>query len=119
MVKITLTGEIPSKKNSRQIIYLRGKPLIIPSKNHKIWHTQAISQLHGIKPVERQIERIELILYASNKRRADLTNRAESVMDLLVDTGIIEDDNYFVVPEVLLKFGGIDRLNPRCEITIK
>jgi hypothetical protein len=40
-------------------------------------------------------------------------------MDLLVDAGIIDDDNWYVVPEVRFKFGGVDRLNPRAEITIE
>lgn len=65
-----------------------------------------------------QIEAIELILYPSTKRRADLTNKAESILDLLVDCRIIEDDNWFVVPKVILQFGGVDKTNPRVEITI-
>lgn len=118
MVKITLTGDVPSKKNSRQIIYVRGRPLIIPSKNHKQWHTQAMSQLYGIKSVARQIDCIELILYPSTKRRGDLSNKFESIADLLVDAGIIEDDNWYIVPKVVLKFGGVDRTNPRAEIYV-
>lgn len=118
MIKLTLTGDVPSKKNSKQIIYVKGRPLIISSKNHKEWHGRALHQLLGIKPVESDIERVELIFYPGSKRKSDATNKAESIMDLLVDAGIIEDDNWFVVPEVLLKFGGCDKENPRCEITI-
>ncbi len=77
-----------------------------------------MSQLLGKRPVESKIDRIELIFYPSTKRKADATNKAESVMDLLVDAGIIEDDNWFVVPEVRPKLGGIDKDNPRVEITI-
>lgn len=113
-----MTGDAPSKKNSKQIIYVRGKPLIIPSKNHKTWHTQVISQLYGTKPVTRQIECVEIKFYPSTKRMFDLSNKAESIMDLLVDGGIIEDDNYSVVPELNLKFGIHDKQNPRAEITI-
>jgi hypothetical protein len=40
-------------------------------------------------------------------------------MDLLVDGGIIGDDNWNVVPEVLLRCLGIDRKDPRAEITIE
>lgn len=118
MIKLTLIGDVPSKKNSKQIIYVRGRPLIIPSKNHKIWHTQAMNQLLGKRPVESKIQRVEMVLYACTKRKADLSNRWESIGDLLVDAGVIEDDNYFVLPELNLKFGGVDKLNPRAEITI-
>lgn len=77
-----------------------------------------MSQLLGKRPVERQISSIELIFYPSTKRKADATNKAESVMDLLVDAGIIEDDNWFVVPKVELQFGGVDKEKPRVEIII-
>lgn len=75
-------------------------------------------QLLGKSALESKIDRIELILYPESLRASDLTNKAESIMDLLVDAGIIEDDNWFVVPEVNLKFGGKDKNNPRCEIII-
>lgn len=119
MVKITITGDTVSKKNSKQLIQVRGRTIIISSKAYKKWHDQAITQLYGIKPVESKIERVELIFYPSTKRKYDISNHAESLMDLLVDGGIIEDDNYSVVPELNLKFGTHDKLNPRCEITIK
>jgi Holliday junction resolvase RusA-like endonuclease len=122
VVKLTITGDVPSKKNSKQIIYVRGRPLIIPSKNHKDWHTQAISQLLAKRPAKRQIkgniEIVELIFYPSNKRLFDLSNKAESILDLLVDAGVIEDDNYSIVPELNLKFGGQDKENPRAEVNI-
>jgi hypothetical protein len=56
--------------------------------------------------------------HPSSKRSADLTNKAEGVMDFLVEKGYLEDDNYFVVPKVVLSFGGIDKKNPRAEIEI-
>lgn len=35
---------------------------------------------------------------------------------MLVDNGILEDDNYSIVPELILKFGGVDKNNPHCVI---
>jgi crossover junction endodeoxyribonuclease RusA len=118
VIHLTITGNTPSKKNQKQIIYVRGKPLIIPSKRHKEWHTQAIAQLYGIKPVVSQISAIEVILYPPDKRLFDISNRAETLLDLLVDAHIIEDDNYKIVPKLITEFGEIDRENPRAEITI-
>lgn len=37
-------------------------------------------------------------------------------MDLLVDAGLIEDDNYSVIPELILRFGGVEKDNARCVI---
>lgn len=59
-----------------------------------------------------------LTFFAPDKRATDLSNKAESVMDLLVDNRVIEDDNWFVCPDLHLKFGGVDTLKPRCEIEI-
>lgn len=118
MIALTILGDVPSKKNSKQIVYVKQRPLIISSSNYKKWHKQALVQLQGIKPVTESIERVELAFYPSTKRRADATNKAESVMDLLVDAGIIEDDNWFVVPEVRPKLGGVDKENPHCEVII-
>lgn len=61
---------------------------------------------------------VEITFYPSTLRKSDLTNKAESVMDLLVDVGIIEDDNWFVVGYLNLRFGGKDTENPRAEIDI-
>jgi hypothetical protein len=40
-------------------------------------------------------------------------------MDLLVDGGVLEDDSWFVVPNLALEFGGVDKLNPRVEVEIE
>lgn len=49
-------------------------------------------------------------------RRCDLTNKAESVMDLLVDNGFIEDDCWQITGLIELSCGGVDKENPRVEI---
>jgi Holliday junction resolvase RusA-like endonuclease len=118
LITLTITGDVPSKKNSKQIVYVKQRPLVIPSSNYTKWHKQALSQLLGQKPITTPIERVDLTFYPSTKRRADATNKAESAMDLLVDAGIIEDDNWFVIPEVRTKLGEVDRQNPRVQIEI-
>lgn len=37
-------------------------------------------------------------------------------MDTLVDAGLISDDNYSVISELTLKFGGVEKNQARCEI---
>jgi Holliday junction resolvase RusA-like endonuclease len=120
LIKLTITGDTPSKKNGKEIIWNKktGKPFLKSSDTHDNWHAQAMPQLLGKPLINGQIKRVELVFYPKTLRRADCTNRAESVMDLLVDAGIIKDDNWFIVPEVYLKYGGYDRDNPRCEVVI-
>jgi Holliday junction resolvase RusA-like endonuclease len=118
-INIILKGRIPSKKNSKQIV-CRGKyPLLLSSPAFKAWNEEQLWLLKAQKPL-RPLENVKLdiILYAPDKRPADLSNKVESIMDLLVEAEYIIDDNWFVVPELNLKFGGVDNDNPRAEITI-
>ena len=90
-----------------------------PSKAYKEWHEDATNQLWGKIPKEPiKGARITIAIYAPDKRSADLTNKAESIMDLLVDNKIIEDDNWYVCSEILLMFGGVDKENPRAVVAI-
>ena len=114
---IKITGRIPSKKNSK-IMVCRGRfPMLLPSKTYSIWHKDASSQLSNIKEI-KTFNKIILKIFAPDNRKSDLSNKSESLMDLLVDNKIIKDDNWFVCPDIQLLFGGVDKENPRCEISI-
>lgn len=120
-LSITLYGRIPSKKNSRIMIFRKGlKPLSIPSAKYSSWHKEASKQLLKIKKPEKPIEfcTMQLDFYFPDNRTKDLTNAAESIMDLLVDCDILFDDSWQVVSNLDLIARGIDRKTPRCVITI-
>lgn len=123
-MKFIIHGRIPSKKNSKRIVRFGDRSAIISSEDYMAWHTVAMyelkSQLKGMANRIRESgpHQIDITIYSENKRRGDLTNKAESIMDLLVDISVIEDDNWFVVPKVTLHFGGVDKKNPRAEIEI-
>lgn len=113
---ITIYGNTPSKKNSKQIVPVHGRYIIISSKNYAQWHKEALKQLIGAKKVVTPtIPYIKF--YQGTARQYDLTNKAESIMDLLVDAGIIPDDSVEYIPEIHLSHGGKDKENPRAEIT--
>lgn len=65
----------------------------------------------------KKVKHIKILFYFESLRVADLTNKAESVMDLLVDYQVIEDDNWCIVPEITLR-GELRRGRPGCEIFI-
>lgn len=116
-MRITLPGRIPSKKNSKQLIYRHGRSFLIPSSNYTLWQQEQSYRLKKIpKPIENA--EIEITIFAPDKRTADLTNKAESIMDLLVDNQILKDDSWFVIGKLTLIFGGVDKENPRAEIEI-
>jgi len=100
-LNLKLIGRVPSKKNSKIVNRKTGR--IFPSKSFSEWHesqyndliAQNIGQVQGVRWVK-----IDFIF--GDKRRCDLTNKAESIMDLLVDCGILEDDSWSVVPMLIL-----------------
>ncbi len=121
-IRFTIYGRIPSKKNSKIIICRGNRPMLIPSKSHKYWHEE---QSWKLKETKRIIKKpldlcpiIYIDFYSPDSRRSDISNKVESIMDLLVDNEIIQDDNWFICPILVLRFCGIDKDNPRAEITI-
>lgn len=119
-INLKLEGRIPSKKNSKQIGIINNKPRIFSSKNYKIWQQEQSWKIARFRP-SIPVEKCEIVLsfFAPDKRSADLTNKAESVMDLLVDNAFLKDDNWFVVTELTLKFAGVFREKPGVKIEIK
>lgn len=119
MVKLVLTGRIPSKKNNRMKITVRGNSFMIPNKEYKAWHADASIQLMAQKarPVQTPCT-LELHFYYPDNRKTDNTNKAESVHDLLVDNKIIEDDSWQHAPVTIQRSMGVDKLNPRVEILL-
>lgn len=126
MIIIELKGRIPSKKNSRQIIISRGKILNIPSKSYRKWHKdmsysleKQIDSLSGniIFPLEK-VKEIHINLFFPDDRVVDNTNKTESIMDLLVDNGLLIDDCWQVTGQITMRPCGIDRENPRAEVFI-
>ncbi len=98
-----------------------GKLFNIPSKRYKEWHEAASAQLVPRLPKKpiSDIKSLEVHIYAPDKRKSDLSNKFESIADLLVDNGIIEDDNWSIVNDIRIIYKGIDREKPRCDIIIK
>ena len=113
---ITIYGRIPSKKNSKIMVCFGKTPRLLPSSKYNQWHKDASKQLKGIKPIKNN--KLILEFYFPDNRKTDLSNKTESIMDLLVDNGIIEVDNFFIVPSLKLNACGIDKEYPRCEIQI-
>jgi len=119
---IEIKGRIPSKKNSKKIFVVKGRLVIAPSTDYSKWHKDATEQIEAQRSslfsegTDKLGKEIRIVFFAGDLRKYDLTNKAESIMDLLVDTKLIEDDNYECVPKLTLEFGGLDRDNPRAEI---
>jgi Holliday junction resolvase RusA-like endonuclease len=118
-LELTITGRIPSKKNSRCIFVRRGRLLNIPSAKYTAWHREASKQIKQRFQLQlTNVAEVSIDFYAPDKRATDLTNKAESLMDLLVDCGVLKDDNWWIVNRVVLNFKGVDKPNPRAVVHI-
>lgn len=98
--KYKLTGETPSKKNSR--IGLRsGKN--IPSERYQKWKKAKYIQLlhQGIlcPPLDKPLT-IEFFFHHSDNRTRDTDNQISSILDLLKDAKVIKDDNWQIVKRI-------------------
>ena len=120
---ITLQGETPSKKNSR-INTRSGRSF--PSKRYTEWHSNAILQIWQQQKekeysfnIEKN-EKVKLIVtfYHGDYRRRDSDNQLSSILDMLVDVGILPDDSWLIVPhkEIIDEY---EKDNPHCVIEFR
>lgn len=119
-----LPGDAISKKNSKNIIMLgkaaARRPIMVPSSAHRIWLREAKANMVGQLKPNDPLESAEVVLtfFPSTRRVADLTNKSESVMDLFVECAVLKDDNWFIVGDIRMRLGGVDRECPRVEVLI-
>lgn len=121
---IKIHGRIPSKKNSKQLARLpSGRMIIVTSSKFRSWNRMAAKELatqmpRNFPPIEKT-HKIEAVFYPPDRIRGDLTNKMESVMDLLVEGAVLKDDNWFVCGHVVMVVGEVDRMKPRVEVAIE
>ena len=62
-------------------------------------------------------------IYPPNKRKFDLGNVCSIIQkytdDALISLGVIEDDNYLTVSEVIYRIADVDKDNPRAELIVQ
>lgn len=115
--QIVFLGGIPPKKNSRRWIQRGGRSFLVPSARHELWEKEELPTLRS-GPKLYPPYFIEAKFYAPDLRSCDLTNAIESINDLLVKAGIIEDDNWFGLSKILLELIEVSPDNPRVELLI-
>jgi len=112
-------GIIPAKKNNKQVVR-RGKGYdILPSKRHQAWHKKALPLLkaQGI-PLHGDPVVISFYIWYPDHVRRDIDNTITTLMDLMVDAGILKDDNASIVQEVHGYLSGYDKDEPGAVVTI-
>ena len=116
-MEITLNLAPVSKKNHSQIITVKGRPMLIPSKQYKKYEKECGEFLKDVEPFLDPCN-VKCLFYMPTHRKVDLTNLLEAIDDILVHYGILIDDN----SNIIVGHDGsrvlYDKDNPRTEITI-
>ena len=135
IIRLIYHGTVLSKKN-RHITTRQG--IVVPDARAKANETDMINQFipqlrrqggtsiftktHTDRLIEANAKGttygVKMTIYNETARRRDLDNQATSILDALTKSGAIVDDCAKYVRKLVIEYGGIDRLNPRAEITI-
>lgn len=120
-IRYTIKTAPITKKNSQQILTNRktGRAFIAPSARYKKYEREAAGYLNPRppRPIECPIN-VKCLFYMPTRRLVDLTNLLEAVDDVLVNEGIIKDDNSRIVVAHDGSRVLYDKDNPRTEIYI-
>lgn len=112
-----ILGETPAKKNGKR--FVRGNKLICSRKFYE-WHSYACGQLllqkRPKEPIKSPIV-LSIIFVHGDKIIRDCDNAASSILDLLKDMEIIQDDNWFIVRELKIR-NSYRKSNAHCHIQI-
>lgn len=108
-----------TKKNHQQIIFNRrtGAPMIIPSKEYLQYEKDAHWFMPRCEPIAEPVN-VKAVFYMPTKRRCDLVNLQEALLDILVKEQVIVDDNYKIVYSMDGSYVDYDKENPRTEVEI-
>ena len=90
--------------------------------NAKVKFKEVVKQSIEPLPVMNKV-RLTLTLFLQSNRSADLSNICCIVdkffCDALVEYGKLPDDKVGIINDIHYTFGGVDKTNPRVEITIQ
>lgn len=114
----TILGETPAKKNSK--IWNKTRNIILPGRKYTDWHKSALIQLRAGPrpriPLQGPLS-VRVVFFHGDRIRRDSDNGLSSVMDLLVDAQILQDDKWEIVREISVR-NEYDKKSARCDIRI-
>ena len=118
MLKIEIPIEPVTKKNHSQVVMIKGRPLVLPSKPYQEYERKCKQYMPLLeKPIDYPIN-LKCIFYKGTHRKCDITILLQAVCDILVKYKVLEDDNYSIVASVDGSYVDYDKENPRTEIYI-
>ncbi|MDE5858776.1 MAG: RusA family crossover junction endodeoxyribonuclease [Oscillospiraceae bacterium] len=110
-----------TKKNHGRIVMCGRYPKLLPSKAYERYEKTAIPFLKtnfGMCGTIDYPVNLKCVFYLDKRRKGDLVGYLQAIQDVLVEAGILEDDNRNIVASVDGSAVMYDKANPRTEITI-
>lgn len=123
---------VPSKKNQQRVLVKKLKSAsgeefhrgyLIPSAQYQKWYSEQLPKfkdfvdqaaLKGISlPITRA--KIKVLFYFSDAIDKDLSNKFETIADIMQDVGLIFGDSFKILKPVVLD-GWVNKAYPRTEI---
>lgn len=124
-VKYTIPLVAMTKKNHHQIITIydkrtgKKKLTLVPSKQYKQFEADCVWFIKPVpdKPIDTPVN-IRYLFYMDTMRRVDGLNLCEGMDDILVNVGVLKDDNCKIVVSHDGTRVYYDKENPRIEVEI-
>lgn len=105
-----------TKKNNGRIIYVKKRPILLPSEKYVQFEKECGQYLTSLNidfPVN-----VKAIYHRPDRRRVDLCNLHEALCDVLVKYKVVTDDNSNIIASMDGSKVVYDRENPGIELTI-
>ena len=120
-IEFTIPVRPATKKNSGQIIQVKGRNILIPSKQYKQFEKDCLPYLNRVKNAAGIINfpvNVQCVFFTETKRKIDLPNLLNAVDDAMVKSGLIIDDNRDIIAAHDGSRVFYDKYTPRIEIII-
>lgn len=119
MIKFTINVAPITKKNHGQIIKNKktGRVMVLPSPEYRKYEQKALCNLPLLDTIDYPVN-VKAVFYMPTKRRVDLVNLEQALLDVLVKAEILQDDNSKIVCSMDGSHVDYDKENPRTEVEI-
>ncbi len=120
-IEFTIPVRPATKKNSGQIIQVKGRNILIPSKQYKQFEKDCLPYLYRVKDTAGVINypvNVQCVFFTETKKTIDLPNLLNAIDDAMVKSGLFVDDNRDIIAAHDGSRVFHDKFNPRIEIKI-